>query len=104
MDFKKDVYDAIIIGSGVGGMFAGARLAHAGYDVLILEKLGRLGGRKTSKDHKGFQVQTGAVHYHLYGGQWSRGTDHARTGGPVEVYSLRAPHHLAGGRQKPCDA
>jgi phytoene desaturase len=67
MDFKTDDYDAIIIGSGVGGLFAGARLAHAGYDVLVLERLGRLGGRKTSKDHKGFQVQTGAVHYHLYG-------------------------------------
>jgi phytoene desaturase len=67
MDIQKDVYDAIIIGSGVGGLFAGARLAQAGYDVLILEKLNGLGGRKTSREYKGFQVQTGAVHYHLYG-------------------------------------
>ena len=67
MDFKTDGYDIIIIGSGVGGLFAGARLAHAGYDVLILERLTRIGGRKTSIDYKGFQVATGAIHYHIYG-------------------------------------
>ncbi|UCF57714.1 MAG: NAD(P)/FAD-dependent oxidoreductase [Deltaproteobacteria bacterium] len=67
MHFKRNSYDAIIIGSGVGGLCAGARLAHAGYDVLLLEKLSRLGGRKTTKEYKGFQIPTGAIHYHLYG-------------------------------------
>jgi phytoene dehydrogenase-like protein len=46
-DMKND-YDAIIIGSGVGGSAVGALLAHAGWKVLILEKNKVIGGRCTS--------------------------------------------------------
>lgn len=31
-------YDAVIIGSGLGGLTAGALLAHAGRRVLVLER------------------------------------------------------------------
>jgi len=31
-------YDAIIIGSGIGGSAIGVLLAHAGWKILILEK------------------------------------------------------------------
>ena len=37
-------WDAIIIGSGMGGMTAGASLAHAGKRVLVLEQHHVLGG------------------------------------------------------------
>jgi phytoene dehydrogenase-like protein len=36
MTINKD-YDVIIIGSGMGGMSAGAMLANDGFKVLILE-------------------------------------------------------------------
>jgi phytoene dehydrogenase-like protein len=38
-------FDAIVIGSGVGGMCAAARLTAAGMKVLVTEKSPYLGGR-----------------------------------------------------------
>lgn len=40
-----NAYDAIVIGSGIGGSGIGALLAHAGWNVLILEKNKLPGGR-----------------------------------------------------------
>ncbi len=37
-------YDAIVIGSGIGGLTCGAFLSHAGMRVLVLEKHIRIGG------------------------------------------------------------
>jgi len=54
-------FQVIIIGSGAGGICAGARLAHSGYKVLVLERLPFLGGRFSSLEHKGFRITTGAV-------------------------------------------
>ena len=36
---------AIVVGSGFGGIASSLRLKALGYDVLLLEKLGQLGGR-----------------------------------------------------------
>jgi len=47
-----------IIGSGIGGLCTGALLAHAGYNVVILEKMPVAGGRYTSVKYKGFTVPT----------------------------------------------
>lgn len=55
-------FDAIIIGSGIGGLLAGAHLSQLGKMVLIIEKLGFIGGRFTSRNYKGYQVPTGAVY------------------------------------------
>ncbi|WNY98480.1 flavocytochrome c [Sulfurospirillum sp. 'SP'] len=46
---EKDVkfdeeYDVIVIGSGFAGLAAAAKAAERGYKVLILEKMGRVGG------------------------------------------------------------
>jgi len=57
-------YDAIIIGTGIGGAAIGALLAHAGWDVLILEKNKIIGGRCTSYEHNGFIIDLGV---HLFG-------------------------------------
>ncbi|MCL5045542.1 MAG: NAD(P)/FAD-dependent oxidoreductase [Actinobacteria bacterium] len=62
-------FDAIVIGSGLGGLFAGARLAKNGLRVLVLEKADFLGGRFTTIPYKGFRLNTGgsvvALHGHL---------------------------------------
>jgi all-trans-retinol 13,14-reductase len=41
-------YDAIVIGSGIGGICCAALLSHAGYKTLVLERLNVLGGRASS--------------------------------------------------------
>ncbi|MFH2011745.1 MAG: NAD(P)/FAD-dependent oxidoreductase [Pseudomonadota bacterium] len=54
-------YDAIVIGSGIGGLSATALLTCAGYKTLLVEKLPRLGGRFSSMDYKGYMLPTGAL-------------------------------------------
>lgn len=41
-------YDAIVIGSGLGGLTAGALFAHVGHKVLVLEKNATFGGAATT--------------------------------------------------------
>jgi all-trans-retinol 13,14-reductase len=60
----NESYDAIIIGSGIGGAAVGGLLAHAGYKTLVLEKNAFIGGRCTSYQKDGFTVDVGV---HLFG-------------------------------------
>tara|TARA_R110002126_G_scaffold200584_4_gene348172 strand:+ start:510 stop:2018 length:1509 start_codon:yes stop_codon:yes gene_type:complete len=60
MTTNKD-YDAIIIGSGMGGMSTGAMLAKDGYKVLILEAAAVPGGCSSSYYRKGFTFESGAT-------------------------------------------
>jgi len=53
--------DAVVIGSGVGGMCAAALLAHAGQRVLLAEKRRYLGGRFSTVDHDGYKCATGGL-------------------------------------------
>jgi len=55
------IYDAIVIGSGVGGMCAAALLAHDGFRVLLAEKRRYLGGRFSTANHDGFLCATGGL-------------------------------------------
>ncbi len=64
----------VIIGSGVGGLSAGALLAKRGYKVTILEKNESLGGRANIFHAKGFTFDMGPSWYlmpdvfeHFYG-------------------------------------
>ena len=41
---RRDRYDAIVVGSGLGGLSAAALLARAGQDVLVVERHDRVGG------------------------------------------------------------
>jgi len=41
---KRDRYDVVVVGAGVGGLTAAAILAHAGRSVLLVERHDRLGG------------------------------------------------------------
>ncbi|NEO27371.1 MAG: NAD(P)-binding protein, partial [Kamptonema sp. SIO4C4] len=52
--------DAIVIGSGVGGLSAGALLARYGKKVLVLESHSIPGGAVHSFDYQGFHFDSGA--------------------------------------------
>jgi all-trans-retinol 13,14-reductase len=77
-------WDAIVIGSGVGGLAAGALLAnHAGKRVLILERHTTAGGFTHTFDRKGWEWDVG-VHYvgqvHREGSILRRLFDHVSDG------------------------
>jgi phytoene desaturase len=54
-------YDAIIIGSGVGGCCTAALLAHQGKRVLLAEKRAYLGGRFSTVNRDGYMCATGGL-------------------------------------------
>ncbi|HJX69468.1 MAG TPA: NAD(P)/FAD-dependent oxidoreductase [Dehalococcoidia bacterium] len=51
--------DVVVIGAGIGGLCAAARLAYSGYKTVVLEKSTTLGGRFTYADYKGYMLPTG---------------------------------------------
>jgi phytoene dehydrogenase-like protein len=55
------MYDVIIIGSGPGGLTAGAKLAKEGLDVLILEKNLHIGGTSYNFRRKEYQFPMGPL-------------------------------------------
>jgi len=52
---------AIIIGAGIGGLTAGALLAHKGYSVLILDQAIVPGGCASTFKRQGFTFDVGAT-------------------------------------------
>lgn len=62
---RHDAYDAIVVGSGVGGLTAGALLARAGRSVLCIERHDRVGGYAHSFRRGGYLFDSGV---HLVGG------------------------------------
>jgi len=57
---KRAHYDAIVIGSGVGGSVAAALLARRGRRVLVVEKNRVLGGILASRWRDGFKLDVGS--------------------------------------------
>ena len=53
---KKITYDAIIIGSGIGGSACAALLSHAGFKTLVLEKNDHIGGFTSCYQKQGFTI------------------------------------------------
>lgn len=49
----------VIIGAGLGGLAAGLRLQHEGFEVVMLEKQPRPGGRSNLIEEDGFRLDTG---------------------------------------------
>jgi len=52
--------NAIVVGAGVGGLCAAARLAAAGSRVVVVERLRQVGGRWSTREIEGFKLPTGA--------------------------------------------
>ncbi|WP_108810297.1 FAD-dependent oxidoreductase [Sphingorhabdus sp. Alg231-15] len=62
---ETDDWDVIVIGSGIGGMAAGAALSRVGHKVLLLEQHWTLGGLTHSFTREGFTWDVG-IHYLSY--------------------------------------
>ena len=75
-------FDVAVVGAGIGGMCAAARLSHGGYRVLVVEKLPVPGGRFSTTEYKGFKLSTGAIGVEM--------------GGPLEetFRAVGAPFHV----------
>ena len=52
-------YDAIVIGSGIGGTGMGAILASRGLKILLIEKNEIIGGRCSTYEKEGFKIDVG---------------------------------------------
>src|SRR5438876_6012670 len=61
------VFDAIVIGAGLGGLLSAAELLQRGKRVAVVERLPHCGGRFTAKTFQGVQISTGAVHMVPFG-------------------------------------
>lgn len=61
-EVKMADYDAIVIGSGAGGLSAALKLARRDFSVLLLEAMPALGGFLNPFRHKNYSFDTG-VHY-----------------------------------------
>src|SRR5271154_5667087 len=58
LDMVARKFDAIVIGSGLGGLVAGALCVRAGMGVLVLERNGSFGGAATIYRHDGLYIES----------------------------------------------
>ncbi len=86
--------DILVLGSGMGGLSAGALLAHAGFKTLVVEGLPRIGGRCSTLGYKGFKCTTGVIGVELGGVVESV---FRKIGADFDVRQAGAPHYLVNG-------
>lgn len=64
MDRIPPALDAVVIGSGVGGLTAAALLSKAGKRVVVLEQHDQAGGCTHTFQNKGFEFDVGRCEHH----------------------------------------
>ncbi len=85
---SRPEYDAVIIGTGMGGAAAGAVLARQGFKVLVLEKNERIGGACSFYEKEGVHVDVGA-HFFSRGNRGPIGEVQRGLGAKTSVRFLR---------------
>lgn len=55
------IYDYIIVGGGISGLFMAYKLAETNKDILLVESTNTLGGRLLTKQEKGVQFELGGA-------------------------------------------
>jgi UDP-galactopyranose mutase len=81
-------YDAIVIGTGIGGSALSALLAHYGLKVLIVEKNDRIGGSCSYYKKDGFHVDIG-THTFSRGNKGPLGAVQRKIGKPETIKFLQ---------------
>ncbi|MDH5654736.1 MAG: NAD(P)/FAD-dependent oxidoreductase [Spirochaetia bacterium] len=59
MNKNEKIYDAVVVGGGLGGLIAGAKLAKEGKKVLLLEQHNIPGGCATTYKYKKYKMEVG---------------------------------------------
>jgi phytoene dehydrogenase-like protein len=76
---------ALIIGGGLGGLLAAARLVREGHRVEIFERLALIGGRFINLDYKGYKLTSGALHMIPHGPRGPLASMLRQVGADVEI-------------------
>ena len=88
VDPKRDQYDTVVIGSGLGGLTAAAILAHAGWRVLLVER-GEAAGGYAHSFRRGPYILDPACHFTADRSLYERVLEHLGVGDRAEIISLR---------------
>jgi phytoene dehydrogenase-like protein len=59
LSLRKNEYDAVVVGSGIGGLSCAALLSQAGMKVMVVEKARLVGGYCQTYDWEGFPLNSG---------------------------------------------
>ena len=87
---RPESFDIVVIGAGMGGMLAACQLARADKRVLLVEKLGFIGGRFSGFKVDGSEIPSGAFHTFPHGKRGPFAQALWRSGVDIEILDAKA--------------